>query len=388
MSKKLLFLIFLLFSISGFSQSNLIGQKAPLIEIEKWIYPKIKVADWHVQNVPDNLSGKVIVLDFWFTQCAPCVASIPKLNDLAKQFPEILFLSISFEKEKPLNNFLEKMVMYYPVGLDPTETIIKQFGVFAYPETFLIDKNGIIQWKGSPFELSEKLLNKVLGQEGNLKSIYVQDSELPFKNSAYEFTLQKHELGMNESSYFHYKPYDINVFNKDLPDILSVFYGYSKSRILCKDTSLLSDTYDITLKADKKITTEANCIEMFKYLLPNHLEFDISTVERDTCVNMLKVYNDTLLRNHLSEFDFLGSSKDQVKWSLTGATLFNLKSFLENEYNILLEIEQQSDKKIDFVLPPDDYEATVEKLEKAYGIEVKPMKLKTQLVEIKRKKNK
>lgn len=388
MSNKLLILAFLLFSISGFSQGNLIGQKAPMIEIEKWIYPKIQVADWHVRNVPDNLSGKMIVLDFWFTKCAPCVASIPKLNELAKQFPEIVFISISFEKEEPINDFLEKMVMYYPVGSDPTETIIKNFGVLAYPETFLIDKNGIIQWQGSPFKLSDKLLNKALGRSEKPKGLYVQDSEMPFKNSAYEFTLKKHELGMNESSYFHYNPYDINVFNKDLPNILSVFYGYSKSRILCKDTSLLSDTYDITLKADKEITTEANCIEMFKYLLPNHLEFDILNVEKDTFVNILKVYSDTLLKKHLSEFDFWGSSKDNVKWSLTGATLFNLKSFLENEYNVLMEIEQQSDTKFDFVLPSNDYEATVEKLEKAYGIEVKPEKLKTQLVEIKRKKNK
>ena len=388
MSKKLLILTFVLFSISGFSQSNLIGQKAPRIGIEKWIYPKIQVADWQVRNVPDNLTGKVIVLDFWFTKCAPCVASIPKLNDLAKQFPEILFLSISFENEKPINDFLEKMVMYYPVGSDPTETIIKDFGVLAYPETFLIDKNGIIQWQGSPFKLSEKLLNKALGRSEDPKSLYVQDSEMPFKNSAYEFTLQKHELGMNESSYFHYNPFDINVFNKDLSNILSVFYGYSKSRILIKDTTLLNDTYDITLTADKDITTEANSIEMFKYLLPNHLGIDISTVERDTSVNMLKVYNDTLLRKHLSEFNFLGSSKDNVKWSLTGATLFNLKSFLENEYNVLMEIEQQSDTKFDFALPSNDYEAAVEKLKKAYGIEIKPVKLKTQLVEIKRKKNK
>lgn len=385
MSKNLLILTFVLFSISGFSQSNLIGQKAPMIEIEKWIYPKIQVADWQIRNVPDNLTGKVIVLDFWFTKCAPCVASIPKLNDLAKQFPEILFLSISFENEKPINDFLEKMVMYYPVGSDPTETIIKNFGVFAYPETFLIDKNGIIQWQGSPFKLSDKLLNKALGRSEKPKSLYVQDSEMPFKNSAYEFTLKKHELGMNESSYFHYSPFDINVFNKDLPTILSVFYGYNKSRILFKDTVLLNDTYDITLKADKEITTEANCIEMFKYLLPNHLELEITNVEKDTSVNVLKVYSDTLLNKNLSEFDFLGSSKDNLKWSLTGATLFNLKSFLENEYNVLIELKQQLDSKFDFILPSNDYDATVEKLEKAYGIEVKTAKLKTQLVEIRRK---
>jgi thiol-disulfide isomerase/thioredoxin len=72
-------------SISGFSQENLVGKKAPRIDVNKWVYPKIQVADWQNKPVSKDLRGKVIVLDFWFTKCAPCVASIPELNHLAEK---------------------------------------------------------------------------------------------------------------------------------------------------------------------------------------------------------------------------------------------------------------------------------------------------------------
>lgn len=246
-------------------------------------------------------------------------------------------MRVSFEEEKVINSFLQKMVMYYPVGSDTSETVIKSFGIVSYPETFLIDKNGFIQWQGSLFELSEELLNRALGQDVNTQSLYVQDTEISSENSAYEFNLKKHELNMNKSSYFHYNPFDINVFNKDLPAILSTFFGYSKSRILLKDTALLSHTYDIRLTADKNISTEANCVEMFKYLLPEHLGLDIVSIEKDTTVNVLHVVNDTLLKSHLSEFDYPGSSKYKTKWCLNAATLTYLKNCLENEYLVLME---------------------------------------------------
>ncbi|MDI3527341.1 MAG: hypothetical protein PWR03_1524 [Tenuifilum sp.] len=385
MTNKLFVLLILFSSISGFSQSNLIGKKAPEIKIEKWIYPKIKVANWQVREVPSDLSGKVVVLDFWATKCAPCVASIPKLNELAKRFPEIVFISISFEKEELINRFLKKMVMYYPVGSDPTEATIKKFGVTGYPETFLIDKNGIIQWQGSPFKLSEKILKKAIGNSETQNSLSINDSEYPHKNSAYDFTLKKNELGMNEASYFHYSPFDINVFNLDLPTIISAFYGYSKSRLLFKDTLLLNNTYDITLKANREVTTEANCMEIFKYLLPNNLEFEMKNIEKDTFVYVLQVYNDIILNKNLTKFDYSGSSKDNLKWRLTGATLKNLKNFLENEYNAIIELKLQLDSKFDFILPSNDFEATVECLRKEYGIELKPQKLKTKFIEIRRK---
>ena len=371
MKKAFIIIIFLFYSLVGFSQQNLVGQKAPKIEIENWIYPKIQVADWQTKQIPKDLSGKIIVLDFWFTKCAPCVASIPELNHLAKQFPEIVFLSVTFDKQELIDKFLDKMVMYYPIGSDPEQKTIRAYGVSSFPETFLIDENGIIKWQGSPFHLDKKLLNSVLGREQETTTINLNNSEIPFDNSAYSFSIQKNNLGMGQSSYYHFNPFDINVFNKDLENMLKVFYGINKSRILTKDSVLLKTTYDVTLKADKEITTQANCVDMLKYLLPEQMDFKLKELPKDTLVGLLQIENDSLLNVHNSSSQHFGTSLRYDNWESKGATIENLKDFLEDNYSILLEVKKPDDRKFDFIISANDLEKAKATLENEYGLIIK-----------------
>ena len=384
MRKTIIGLIF--FSLQVYSQKSLVGKPAPKIEIDNWIYPKIQVADWKTKQIPENLEGKIVVLDFWFTHCAPCVASIPELNSIARKFPEIVFLSVSFEKEEVINNFLNKMVMYYPVGSDPEKKTIKAFGVNSYPETFLIDKNGIIQWQGSPFQLTGKVLNEFMGREEKKISLRLNNREIPSKNYAYSFTIKKHNLEMGQSTYYHFNPFDINVFNKDLENMLQVFYGINKSRILSDDSTLLKTTYDLTLKADKEITTEANCVEMLKYLLPEQLEMTIKKVSKDTLVNIIRIENDSLLNQHISDYKYFFTSVRYGNWEAKGAKLENLVDFIENEYNILVALDQQDDRKFEFLIPIKDLEKFKEKLFKDYGLIIYSEIRKTDFWKINQKK--
>lgn len=371
MKKTFIIIIFLFYSLIGFSQQNLVGQKAPKIEIENWIYPKIQVADWQTKQIPKDLSGKIIVLDFWFTKCAPCVASIPELNHLVKQFPEIVFLSVTFDKQELIDKFLDKMVMYYPIGSDPEQKTIRAYGVSSFPETFLIDENGIIKWQGSPFHLDKKLLNSVLGREQETTTINLNNSEIPFENSAYSFSIQKNNLGMGQSSYCHFNPFDINVFNKDLENMLKVFYGINKSRILTKDSVLLKTTYDVTLKADKEITTQANCVDMLKYLLPEQMDFKLKELPKDTLVGLLQIENDSLFNVHNSSSQHFGTSLRYDNWESKGATIENLKDFLEDNYSILLEVKKPDDRKFDFIISANDLEKAKATLENEYGLIIK-----------------
>nr|WP_321485118.1 TlpA disulfide reductase family protein [uncultured Draconibacterium sp.] len=371
MKKTFIIIIFLFYSLIGFSQQNLVGQKAPKIEIENWIYPKIQVADWQTKQIPKDLSGKIIVLDFWFTKCAPCVASIPELNHLVKQFPETVFLSVTFDKQELIDKFLDKMVMYYPIGSDPEQKTIRAYGVSSFPETFLIDENGIIKWQGSPFHLDKKLLNSVLGREQETTTINLNNSEIPFDNSAYSFSIQKNNLGMGQSSYYHFNPFDINVFNKDLENMLKVFYGINKSRILKKDSVLLKTTYDVTLKADKEITTQANCVDMLKYLLPEQMDFKLKELPKDTLVGLLQIENDSLLNVHNSSSQHFGTSLRYDNWESKGATIENLKDFLEDNYSILLEVKKPDDRKFDFIISANDLEKAKATLENEYGLIIK-----------------
>jgi len=238
-------------TLTGFSQNSMVGQKAPEIVVENWVYPIIQVGGWKNSKVPESLKGRVIILDFWFTKCAPCVASIPELNLLAKKYPEIVFLSVTFDKKEIIEEFLNKMVIYYPVGSDTKKKTINAFKVQNYPQTFLINKEGIIQWQGSPFDLNEKILNKALNIPEKIATVNLNKSEIPYQNSAYSFSVQKHTLGMGHASYSQFDPYKIIVFNKNLQYIFDQFYGINKSRILSNDSVFLNTNYDLNLKANK-----------------------------------------------------------------------------------------------------------------------------------------
>ena len=354
------------------------GQKAPAINIENWVYPKIQVAEWQNKEIPEDLTGKFIVLDFWFTKCAPCVASIPELNRLTKRFPEVIFLSVTFDDTNEINRFLDKMIMYYPVGSDPEQKTIHAYGVSAFPKTFLIDKDGIIRWQGSPFDLDERLINKLLGNKmETVANFSSNNSELPFDNSAYSFSIQKHKLEMGGSSYYHFNPFDINVFNKDLENMLKVFYGINKSRILTQDTILLKTTYDLTLKADKEITTQANCVEILKYLLPKQMEFELKEIPKDTIVNALQIEDNSLLNRHKSSSQYFGTTMRYDNFEATGATIENLKDFLEDNYSKIIVVEKTDDRKFDFVISAKDFEKAKETLENDYGLILKTKNQKT-----------
>src|SRR5688500_17791880 len=60
-----------------------IGDTPPPLHLEKLLQaPSDAKVDW------ETLKGKVIVLDFWATWCAPCIAAIPHMNQLAKDLTD------------------------------------------------------------------------------------------------------------------------------------------------------------------------------------------------------------------------------------------------------------------------------------------------------------
>jgi thiol-disulfide isomerase/thioredoxin len=99
-----------------------------------------------------KLLGKVIVINLWFTGCAPCVAEIPALNQLVKEYTgkDVVFLAITSDtKEKLDSQFLPVHKFDFDI-IAAGNDIIKKIGETGFPTTYIIDKNGNIRdaWIG------------------------------------------------------------------------------------------------------------------------------------------------------------------------------------------------------------------------------------------------
>jgi cytochrome c biogenesis protein CcmG, thiol:disulfide interchange protein DsbE len=94
-----------------------------------------------------DLRGKVVVLNFWASWCAPCIEETPSLIDLQKRIASrngvILGVSVD-EDPSAYEKFLKDQHINYLTYLDPSKKIATDYGTSMWPETYIIDRKGVI----------------------------------------------------------------------------------------------------------------------------------------------------------------------------------------------------------------------------------------------------
>lgn len=101
------------------------------------------------QITPDSFGGKVLVLNFWATWCAPCIQEIPSLDAFQKHFSGsgVVVVGVSVDKNpQKYRQFLERIHVAFQTADDPQWNIGAEYGTFMIPETYVI-KNGRIMRK-------------------------------------------------------------------------------------------------------------------------------------------------------------------------------------------------------------------------------------------------
>lgn len=96
-----------------------------------------------------NCSAKVILMDFFGTECVPCVNEIPVLRHLYVEYPryQLEVISISPENEAVLRDFAQEQNMEWIVACDPGGEINNRYGVQYIPTLFIVDADGYIRYK-------------------------------------------------------------------------------------------------------------------------------------------------------------------------------------------------------------------------------------------------
>ena len=117
------------------------GQPAPLFSFQS--------QPGRTYFLPD-FRGKVVVVNFWATWCPPCRDEMPSLEQLYQRLDKghfaLLALSVD-DSWEPVSEFLKKGNFTLPVYADFDHRISSLYGTVKYPESFVLDKRGIVALK-------------------------------------------------------------------------------------------------------------------------------------------------------------------------------------------------------------------------------------------------
>jgi len=112
--------------------------------------PDFTVQDAHDKYTLSQFKGQIVVLNFWATWCAPCVEEVPSLVEMQRRMKSkgvtVLAVSVDVDDAKYLRFKTEHNVNLLTVR-DPDQKSSGLYGTSKFPETYVIDRNGVMRRK-------------------------------------------------------------------------------------------------------------------------------------------------------------------------------------------------------------------------------------------------
>jgi cytochrome c biogenesis protein CcmG/thiol:disulfide interchange protein DsbE len=124
-------------------RSPLVGRLAPAFTLRTLNHATFSLS---------SLRGKPVVLNFWASWCTGCVAEHPYLLSAWRTYhPKgVAFVGIVYDdKQADARSFVQQYGGPWPDVLDPGQQTAISYGVYGVPETYLIDRRGVIRAKST-----------------------------------------------------------------------------------------------------------------------------------------------------------------------------------------------------------------------------------------------
>jgi peroxiredoxin len=152
-----------LLAVGGWFAFGRSGEVAPLVDYT--------LLDGSRRNTA-GLKGKVLLVNFWATSCATCVAEMPQIVATHEKFKgrgyDTLAVAMSYDPPAYVSNFARSRQLPFGVAIDNTGDIAKRFGdVRLTPTSVLINKRGEVvkRYVGAPdFAALHGLVEKLLAE--------------------------------------------------------------------------------------------------------------------------------------------------------------------------------------------------------------------------------
>lgn len=136
-----------------------LSKPAPLFTLKD-----TKEISWDLKS----LRGKVVFINFWATWCPPCRKELPSMQELFMALPPSDFVMLTIlSNDKPAfaDALAAKLGCTFPILVDPESKAAKAYGITGVPETFIVDRNGILREKViGPWEWNSSEARQLLGK--------------------------------------------------------------------------------------------------------------------------------------------------------------------------------------------------------------------------------
>ena len=136
------------------------GHAAPTLE---------GLVDWTTASAKSwsDLRGKVVVLDFWATWCAPCREEAPKLQALHERFASegLVILGVHAPRgRETMRAFVEREKLSYTFASDATGASFDRYGVESVPTLMVVDKRGVLRVAGANRAKTTEIVEHLLAE--------------------------------------------------------------------------------------------------------------------------------------------------------------------------------------------------------------------------------
>jgi thiol-disulfide isomerase/thioredoxin len=95
----------------------------------------------------DDLAGKIVVVNFWFVSCMPCLMEMPDLNEVVEKYKgqDVVFIAPTFDNQATIGKLFADGSRSFAYRIIPEYMeLINQYGIKSFPTHMIIDRNGII----------------------------------------------------------------------------------------------------------------------------------------------------------------------------------------------------------------------------------------------------
>jgi cytochrome c biogenesis protein CcmG, thiol:disulfide interchange protein DsbE len=115
-----------------------IGSKGPDFALADLDGNPVRLAD---------LQGRPVIVNFWASWCAPCVEEFPLLQRAASAHAADGLAIVGIvvqDRSEAARAFMQRMGARWPAAMDPNGDVARAYGLYAPPESFFIDRHGVV----------------------------------------------------------------------------------------------------------------------------------------------------------------------------------------------------------------------------------------------------